>query len=150
MNAGKAMYCACCFVDLVGDNQSHPHPVLPLEGGRSCVWWTCVDTYAFRGRTEVGVGGNHYTTLFFRRSSAFIGGKSLFPGLSGFNKFLIRQLQRRFVHRRALFAQRQYLILPVALRIEPRKILCKCRVIPTPRQPARVMDHAQRTQGFDQ
>ena len=49
---------------------------------------------------------------------------------------LVRQFQRRFVHRRALLAQRQYLILPVTLRIEPRKTGRERRVAPAGREPS--------------
>src|SRR5450759_2723337 len=65
-------------------------------------------------------------------------------------RILIRQFERRLVHCRALLAQRQDLILPVVLGIKPREARRERRVMPAPREPPGVMDHAQRAQRLDQ
>src|SRR6185503_10674589 len=60
------------------------------------------------------------------------------------------KLQRSFGNRRLLLAQRQDLVLPVARLDEPRKRRRECGVAPAPREPRRIMNHAQRAQALDQ
>src|SRR5206468_2944040 len=59
-------------------------------------------------------------------------------------------LERRLVHHRDLLAQLEDPILPVALSVEPRERCRKRRIVPTPREPRRVVDQAQRAQRFDE
>src|SRR5207249_10590554 len=59
-------------------------------------------------------------------------------------------LERRLVHHRDLLAQLEDPILPVALSVEPRERCRKRRIAPTPREPRRVVDQAQRAQRFDE
>src|ERR1700681_909495 len=58
--------------------------------------------------------------------------------------------QHRLVHGRDLLAQFENTVLPVALGVEPREGGGKRGVIPAARQPRRVMNEPQRTQGLDQ
>src|SRR5256885_2005472 len=59
-------------------------------------------------------------------------------------------MQRSLLHRRHLLPQFQYPILPISLRIEPRKRNRKRRIIPPPRDPRRIVDETQRAQRLDQ
>src|SRR6202163_233856 len=60
------------------------------------------------------------------------------------------QHQHCLVHGRDLLAQFENAVLPIALGIEPREGRGKRGVIPAARQPRRVMNEPQRTQGLDQ
>src|SRR5947207_3520007 len=60
------------------------------------------------------------------------------------------RFERRLVHRGDLLAQLEDSILPVALSVEPRERGRKRRIVPTPREPRRVMDQAERAQRLDE
>ena len=69
---------------------------------------------------------------------------SLDIGLSG------SPVDGRFLHQGNLFAQREYVVLPVALAIEPRKCGMESRVLPAARNPGRVMHDTKTPQCLDE
>ncbi len=58
--------------------------------------------------------------------------------------------ERRLLHRRDLLAQLQDARLPVPRRVEPRKRGREGRILPSARDPGRIVDQPQRAQCFDQ
>ena len=61
-----------------------------------------------------------------------------------------RGAERRLAHRVDLLVQLRRLLLPVGRAVEPRKRDRECRVVPAPRDPSAVVDHAQRAQRLDE
>src|SRR5690606_17538714 len=66
------------------------------------------------------------------------------------SKSQIAQLERPFLDRCDLLAQREHLVLPVARLGEPGKGRRKRGIGPASREPRRVVNHAQGAQAFDQ
>lgn len=58
--------------------------------------------------------------------------------------------ERPFLHRADLLAQFEHARFPVTMRVEPRERGRKRRIVPTPREPRRVVDQPQRAQRFDE
>jgi len=62
----------------------------------------------------------------------------------------LSRCQRSFVHQRDLLLQLEDAVLPIALGVEPGERGGEGGIVPAPREPGRVVDEAQRSQGFKQ
>lgn len=61
---------------------------------------------------------------------------------AGLRKSEIAPFKRCFLHQRDLFAQREYVIVPITRAIKPRKRHLECRIFPAAREPRGVVHDA--------